>query len=183
MQRPPSPTALRVADLPQNTETRFGLRPDAGALDEIARELGLLKLRKLSFEGTVTAEGRADWRLQGKLGATVTQPCGITLEPVTTRIDVPVTRLYQRDYREPEATEAEIPEDDGIEPLSQWIDPGAVMLEALDLNLPLYPRLPDAELGEMVVTEPGVEPMREEDAKPFAGLASLKDRLGKPDTE
>jgi hypothetical protein len=29
----------------------------------------------------------------------------------------------------------------------------------------------------MVVTEPGVAPMRDEDARPFAGLAGLKDQL------
>jgi uncharacterized metal-binding protein YceD (DUF177 family) len=180
-QKPPSPTALRVAELQQNRETVFVLRPDTEEMDQIAQTLGLLKLRKLSFQGRIVAEGRADWRLDGKLGATVTQPCSVTLAPVTTRIDAPVARLYQHGYEETEAPEVEMPEDDTIERLTAWIDPGAVMLEALDLNLPLYPRLPDAELGEMVVTEPGVAPMRDEDAKPFAGLAGLRDSLDKPD--
>ncbi len=181
-QSPPSPSALRVAELPQNTKTPFNLRPDAPRLKEIAEALDLLGLRKLSFVGDVSAEGSADWRLTAKLGATVVQPCAVTLEPVTTRIDVPVTRLFQSDYSEIEAPEVEMPDDETLEPIPTWIDPDSIMLEALDLNLPLYPRAAGAELGEVVVTEPGVTPLRDEDARPFAGLAALKDQL-KPSTD
>jgi len=47
------------------------------------------------------------------------------------------------------------------------------MAEALALALPLYPRAPDADLGEAVFTTPGQAPMTHEAAKPFAGLADL----------
>jgi uncharacterized metal-binding protein YceD (DUF177 family) len=57
------------------------------------------------------------------------------------------------------------------------IDVSAVMAEALALHLPLYPRAGGADLGEAVFTEPGLAPMRDEDAKPFAGLAGLRDTL------
>lgn len=180
-QTPPSPTALRVASLPQNSATAFALRPEAPRLKEIAADLHLSALRKLSFDGEITGEGRSDWRVNAKLGATVVQPCGVSLEPVTTRIDVPVTRLFQRDYINVDAPEAEMPEDDTIEPLGAWIDPWDIMIEALVLALPLYPRAPGAELGEMVVTEPGSVPMRDEDARPFAGLADLRARLSDKD--
>lgn len=176
-QHPSSTTALRVSELSQNAPTAFLCRPDATHLKEIAEDLDLSSLRKLSFSGEIAAQGKADWRLTGKLGATVVQPCAVTLEPVTTRIDVPVQRLYQKDYVDIDAPEAEMPEDDTVEPLTAWIDPGAVMLEALALHVPEYPRADGAELGELVVTEPGVAPMRDEDARPFAGLAALKDQL------
>ncbi|MEE4188984.1 MAG: DUF177 domain-containing protein [Roseobacter sp.] len=176
-QNAPSPSALRVADLAQNSATAFELRPQTAQLQAIADELGVLGLRKLSFAGRVSASGRADWRLEGKLGATVIQPCVVTLEPVTTRIDVPIERIFLKDPVVIDAPEAEMPEDDTTEPLGAWIDPDAVMIEALVLHLPLYPRAADAALGEMVVTEPGVAPMRDEDARPFAGLAALKDQL------
>lgn len=175
----PSPSALRVSELSQNSATPFGLRPDSTQLKAIAAELGLSGLRKLSFTGDIKGVGSADWRLKAKLGATVIQPCVVTLEPVTTRIDVPVERLFVRDFVDVDAPEAEMPEDDTTEPLTAWIDPEAIMSEALALNLPLYPRAEDATLGEMVLTEPGVTPMRDEDARPFAGLAGLKDQLDK----
>ena len=177
-QTPPSDTAFRVASLPQNSDTLFDLRPKTAQLKEIAQELDISALRKLSFTGRIRGEGAADWRLSAKLGATVVQPCAVTLEPVVTRIDVEVERLYARDFIAVDAPEAEMPEDDTVEALPMWIDPADVMIEALVLHLPLYPRAADAALGEMIAAEPGVAPMRDEDARPFAGLAALKDQLG-----
>jgi uncharacterized metal-binding protein YceD (DUF177 family) len=172
---PPSDTAFWVASLPQNGSKPFNLRPSAAELATLAQELGLLALRKLSFFGEITGSGRSDWHLTGKLGATVVQPCSVTLEPVTTRIDTVVTRRFVKDYEEIDSPEAEVPEDDTTEPLGAWIDPASVMIEALVLALPLYPRAPGAELGEAVFAAPGTAPMRDEDARPFAALASLRD--------
>ena len=179
-QTPPTPTALRVSELSQNAATPFVLRPETARLKEIAAELDILGLRKLSFEGDLVGEGKFDWRLNAKLGATVIQACAVTLDPVTTRIDVPVTRLFQRDHVDVDAPEAEMPEDDTLEPLGPWIDPGEIMVEALVLHLPLYPRAPGATLGEMVFAQPGVAPMRDEDTRPFAGLAALKAQITPP---
>jgi uncharacterized metal-binding protein YceD (DUF177 family) len=176
-QPPPSASALRVADLPQNARTAFEIRPDASRMAAIAQELGLAGLRKLSFAGHVQAEGKADWTMVASLGATVIQPCVVTLEPVTTRLDQTVNRLFQRDYVDVDAPEAEMPEDDTVEPLGHWIDPEAIMIEALVLALPLYPRIEGVSLGESVHAAPGVAPMRDEDARPFAQLSALKDRL------
>ncbi|MCR8825521.1 YceD family protein [Pseudosulfitobacter koreensis] len=175
---PPSTTALRVSSLPQNAPKPFALLPDAPQMRDIAAELGLLGLRKLRFEGQIEALGRADWRLTAKIGATVVQPCVVSLEPVTTRIDAPVERIFQHNFVTPEGeVEVEMDEDERTEPLGAWIDPGAVMVEALSLNLPLYPRAPDAELDQTNFTKDGVKPMTDEDARPFAGLAALRDQL------
>ncbi|MEM6341031.1 MAG: DUF177 domain-containing protein [Pseudomonadota bacterium] len=181
MPKLPSDTALRVADLSSAAPTGFDLRPAPESLANLAETLGVIGLRKVRFRGDIRAEGQDDWVLRGKLGASVIQACSVTLEPVTTRIDTDVTRHYTRDFQEIETPEAEMPEDDSVEPLGQWIDPGAVLQEALSLNLPLYPRAEGAELGEAIFTEPGELPMRDEDARPFAGLAGLRDALKKGD--
>ena len=182
-QMPPSDTALRVSQLSQSEETRFALRPDRPVLEQIARDLGLSGLRKVTFEGHITAQARADWQLSGKLGATVTQPCVITLEPVTTRLEVDTNRLFLKDYQAPEEQELEMPDDETVEPLGTWIDPFAVMIEALTLALPEYPRKEDASLGQMIYAEPGTAAMTDEDARPFAGLALLKSKLDKGDQD
>ena len=173
------PTALRVSDLAQNTPTRFDVRPDASAMRALADELGLKGLRKLSFVGQIQAHGKRDWLLTARLGATVVQDCVVTLEPVTTRIDTDVRRTYLANMPEPESEESEMPEDDTIEPLGSIIDPAEVMAESLALAVPLYPRIDGAEAGENVFAEPGVAPMKDEDARPFAGLADLRDALKK----
>lgn len=171
--------ALRVADLPQTAPTPFELVPGTEARAALAAELGLSALRKLRFSGRIRTSGKRDWLLEGHLGATVVQPCVVTLEPVTTRIETDVRRLFLARMPETEAPEVEMTEDDTTEPLGAWIDPAAVMAEALSLALPLYPRKDDAELGQAVYTEPGKAPMRDEDARPFAGLAGLRDALKK----
>ena len=172
-------TSLRVADLPQNAPTPFDLRPDTAELKKLAQELDLSGLRKLSFVGDIRAQGKRDWALTGKLGATVIQPCVVTLEPVTTRIDVPVNRVFLADWSDPDEEEFEIPEDDETEPLGAEIDPARVMVEALSLALPQYPRKDGAELGQSGFTEPGKQAMTDEEVKPFAGLAQLRDTLKK----
>tara|TARA_R110002094_G_scaffold133924_1_gene126315 strand:- start:1740 stop:2291 length:552 start_codon:yes stop_codon:yes gene_type:complete len=179
---PPSPTALRVADLSQNVENAFALRPDAETAKNLAQILELSALRKLSFVGRIVSMGKTDWQIEARLGATVVQPCVVTLEPVTTRIDTNVVRRFIHDFSDPDEPEAEMPDDETSEPLGQWIDPAIVMQEALALAVPDYPRKDDAELGQLVYTKPGEAPMTDEDARPFAGLANLKDQLKKGDT-
>ena len=169
---------IRTADLAGRRPRSFDLRPAGEVLAAIAAVVGVSALRKLSFSGTLRPEGRRDVVLDATLGATVVQPCVVTLEPVTTRIDVPVLRRYLADLTEPEGgAEVEIPEDDTAEPLPPMIDPAAVMIEALALALPDYPRAPGAALGEAVFAAPGAAPLRDADLRPFAGLAALRDGL------
>jgi fido (protein-threonine AMPylation protein) len=103
----------------------------------------------------------------------VVQPCSVTLDPVTTRLSEAVRRHFIADYKLPEADELEMPEDDSTEALPEVIDAVTVVVEALALSLPLYPRAAGVELGEAVFTEPGLAPLREGDLKPFAALAGL----------
>lgn len=176
---------LHLSRLNRASDTDFALDPDAGVRKRIAAELGINAVRKLRLHGTIIAEDKSDWRLEARLGATVVQECVVTLEPVVTRIDVDLTRSYRTDLPEPTGDDFEIPEDDTIEPLPQKLDLSALMIEALALALPDYPRAPGVELGEAVFAAPGVAPMTDEDAKPLAGLAALRDKLqeGATDTD
>jgi len=170
---------LRVADLPTKKPTEFLLEFDANQRACIADELGISGIKKLRFSGLVQAVGGRDWELSGELGATVVQPCVVTLDPVTTRLDEKIRRLYVAELPDIEGTEIEMPEDDTIEELPTEIDALDVMIEALSLALPQFPRKADAQLGEAVFAEPGVSAMTDDEAKPFAGLGALKDALDK----
>ena len=187
-QRGPAPASsalpvampLPVARLPRHAAVPFDLRPGAEVLPVLAGLLGLSHLRKLRFEGRLEPLDGGGWMLSAHLGATVVQPCGVTLVPVTTRIDEPVVRRYLPDFPEPAAGEVELPEDVDAEPLGSAIDPAAVMVEALALAVPAFPRAEGAELGQSIHAAPGVAPMTDADAHPMAGLARLRDKL-KPD--
>lgn len=169
--------ALRVADLSQNAATPFELQPESSLLSEIAAQMGVIRVRKLRFSGEIRGHGKRDWTLKGDLGFTVTQPCVVSLEPVNTRIDTKIERLFLANQDMPSEEEVEMPEDDNVEPLESHINPYAVMLEALALHLPQYPRKKGIELGEAVHSAPGITPMRDEDTRPFSGLAALRDQL------
>ncbi|WP_255011277.1 DUF177 domain-containing protein [Roseovarius sp. M141] len=174
---------LRVADLPKGRTQPFDIVPDADARAALADALGIVALRKLTFRGTLAPLGRHDWRLTAELGATAVQACVATLAPVTTRIDTRIERRFLSDMPAPAELEAtpedgiEIPQDDSEEPLGDLIDLARILHEALALALPDYPRADGAGIMAAQAAPPGSAPLRDEDLKPFAGLAGLKAKL------
>lgn len=171
----PFSNPIRITELAARRPVRFSHAPDTATLAAIAKAVGAETVRKLRFAGELRPQGRRDWMLEATLGATVVQPCVVSLAPVTTRIDQQVTRHFvaDPDPRATTETEIEIPEDDTIEPLGTVIDTGTVMVEALALALPLYPRANGAELGDLTVAPPGAEPFTKT-ANPFAALSTLR---------
>lgn len=172
---------LRVSELPQRRDLPFLLEPDSAGRAAAAQAAGASALRKLRLEGTLAPRGKSGWELKATLGATAVQPCVVTLEPVTTRIDAQVLRRFvpeeQIDAPVEAGAETEMPEDDSLEPLGEVIDLEAVMVEALALALPAYPRKEGVDLGEAVYAEDGAEPLKDGDLKPFAGLAALRAKM------
>lgn len=183
--QPSADHILTPAGLSRRKQTQFAIHPDAEALADLASELDVTSLRKLAFTGTLQPLGKADWQLTADLGVTAVQPCTITLEPVTTRIQTPVVRRFVDQLPLPgEGSEEEdefggtaMLDDETLEPLGKQIDLWAVLLEALALALPDYPRAAGAEIGQISLTEPGKTAMTDADTKPFAGLAALKGKL------
>ncbi len=169
---------LRPADLVTHEPTQFELVLDDATCAAIAKDIDVPGLRKIRFKGTLQPIGKRDWQLTAHLGATVLQDCVVTLAPVTTRIEEDVTRQWLAATRKTaDEEEVEMPEDVTQDPLGDVIDLGEVLIEALALALPPYPRAAGADLSEQNFAEKGVTPMTDEDARPFAGLAGLRDKL------
>lgn len=160
------PERLRVAHLNPRAPTPFCLVPDAGRCAAIAAELGVPALSRLSFEGEIRAEAGGAWALTGRLRARVSQACVVTLKPVKTTLDEEVERRYSPHVALPEGDEVEMP-DDRLEPLGQFIDLAAVMIEELALALPEYPR------AEGVAFEAAPEEPAPDTRRPFEGLDKL----------
>ncbi len=185
------PRRLSLRDLARAPVHAIDIRPAADEIEALRRALDLVALRKLSFRGELRALDDGDWALRAHLGATVVQPCVVTLEPVTTRLEEDVVRRFTATaevHREGEAIE--MPEDDTREALGTGIDPDAVMAEALALALPQYPRLPGASLassgagtgsgaGAGTGAASGTAPGADENDRPFSALAALRDKLAK----
>lgn len=163
---------LRVGQLNPHRPTEITLTPDADQRAAIAAALGITAVPALRMEAQITAASNDAWELTGRITARVVQPCVITLTPVETTLDEPVRRFYSPHATQPQGEEVEMP-DDEVEPLTQSIDAGAVMVEALALALPPYPRAPGAQLEQ-----PANDSAANDDdtRRPFAGLADLLDR-------
>lgn len=171
-----TPPRFRTATLSHRKPLRFRWQAAETARAAMAQAMDLPAIARLAIEGEIRPEGARDFRLEARLQAEVTQACVVTLAPVRTTVDEPVLRRYIADWTDPEGEEAEMPEDDSLEPMPDVIDLGAVAAEALALSLPPYPRAPGAALGEAVFAAPGVAPLRDEDLRPFAALARLQVR-------
>ena len=90
-----------------------------------------------------------DIRLRGRLQASVTQTCVVTLEPLPVRISAAFERLYVRDWTPTMDADGEMvdPEAPDIEPLiGDSVDLGEVVVEELSLALDPFPRGPEAEV-------------------------------------
>lgn len=168
-QNPPYARPIRVADLTARSPMPFDLVLEPEEIAALAADIGADAVRKLRFRGALTPKGQHDWVLTADMGATVVQPCVVTLAPVTTRIDEPVTRSFVAGLPVPDETEAEIPEDDTLEPLGPVIDPGLVLAEALALAMPLYPRAPGAGFDDVSFTPDGPAAL-DDRIRPFAAL-------------
>lgn len=169
----PTTTTFRTAALSHRKVTRFRLFPNAETRRELAASLDLIELPEVTLEGEIAPVGRADFVLTAELKAKAIQACVISLQPVPAKIDEKVTRRFLADYVTPEGEEVEMPEDDSSEPMPEEIDLNEVLREALALALPPYPKAPGATLGEAVFSADGTTPLRDEDLRPFAGLAGL----------
>lgn len=167
--------AVRVRDLPARGTFAFDIAPDAEEAAALARLLDARSVRKMRLAGELSASGEG-WALEARLGASVVQTCVVTLEPVTSRIDLDLRRLFLP-ASSPAERELDLAadEDETIEPLGDRIDLGLVAIEALALALPAYPRLPGAALPEQGHDPPA--PEEGEAARPLAALAVLRDRL------
>lgn len=168
---------ITFAELPTRKESRFALSPSTDDCSALAEALGVDALRKARFEGSLRPLGKSDWRLEASYGATVVQPCVVILDPVSTRLVGTVERNYLSRWEEPEAAEAEMPEDTASEAVPLTLNLYALLLEELALAIPDFPRADGAVLEQAQYAEDGVTPMTDDDAKPFAGLAGLRDQL------
>ncbi len=176
----PRVTSLKLADMSERHPNQFQLDVDDTLQARIAEELDLQGLKRLRLQGMIERAGRDVWKLRAELGATATQSCVVSLAPVTTRIDTMVLRTYSRESAAGETgpaapgAEIEMRADESFEPLTAEIDLIALATESLSLSLPDYPRAKDAELTESHFAAPGIKPMRDADAHPFAALSKLR---------
>ncbi len=155
-----------------------GLHMEIEASPEIRAALAkLAEVRGIAQASAVFDLVRADGGVDvsGRVKARVGQTCVVTLEPVENEVDEPIDVVFR-----PGAEPAAVPthasqdldeDDEPPEPLvGGKVDLGALATEFLLLGIDPYPRKPGAEFAAPATGEA--------DEHPFAGLGTLKKRLG-----
>lgn len=172
----PLSRVYEVESLPANRLIKFELTPNDGEIEALKAMLGLTGLKKMRMRGEISPLGAKSWLLEAELGATVSQLCVVSADPVRTRIDALVRIKFVPESKMPdESDETEL--DEELDVLGKAIDIGIVATEALALEIPLYPRKEGAEFENTSAAPIGEAPMTDADVKPFAGLAGLKEKL------
>ena len=142
----------------------------------LARRFGLVEIGHVSAEASLKRSG-VEVTARGRLQAEVTQSCVATREPVRAKIDEPfdiVFRPLPAEGKPDEEVELSEGEMDVVFYDGAAIDLGEAVAETLALSLDPYPRAPGSEEA---LRAAGVK--REEEAGPFAALASLRDKMNK----
>ena len=176
-------SVIRFSEINQAKSFEFNLKLSSEKVFKLITQLDLITLKKVSLIGKLSPLSSKEWSLKAELRATVKQKCVISFKPVQTVINERINRTFS-----PLAVQnASIDHsDDGISPvtfddslqeISDEIDLAEIIFEELLLILPLYPKFEDAELGVYTATEPGAEPLNNENLKPFAQLSELKEKL------
>ena len=154
---------------------RIDLSADAEDCRAIADRLGLLSLGRLEAHAVLSRDGQ-EVRARGRLKAALEQACVATGEPVPERVDEPFDLLFAPAPEGGATADEEIELDSGdldtIFHDGAAIDLGREIADTLALAIDPYPRSAGAEAA---LKEAGV--MSEEEAGPFAALASLKSRM------
>ncbi|SDB17206.1 YceD family protein [Belnapia rosea] len=141
---------------------RIALSATPGECAALAARFGILGLDSLAAEFQLMPEEEGTVRVQGRIAASLTQACIVTLEPVAQTVDEVVAFRLLPPGREPQ----DGPDDlDEIECPDGVADLGEAVAEQLALVLDPYPRAPGAELPAEAT---------DGSAGAFAALASLR---------
>lgn len=157
-------------------DNRIEIAADEAERAALARRFDLIALDRLEADYAVRRDA-AGILATGTLRAAVAQACVATGAPVPARIDQPFTLRFLSEPGEdaPEEVELDADDCDTMFYTGGAIDLGEAAAETLALALDPFPRAPGAETA---LREAGV--LREEDAGgAFAGLAALREKLGK----
>ena len=174
----PIDKTLAPTDVPP-TGTHVVIAADAATCAALARLAEVLSVESLTAEVLVKPWSGAGFALEGRVRAALHQACVVTLEPVATTVDEPISlKLVPPEEM---AKYAETPDEEGAidvdatvdlpEVFEGVVDVGAVVVEHFLVGIDPYPRKPGV-VFDAAAAGVSVGP---EAVSPFAALA----RLGK----
>jgi uncharacterized metal-binding protein YceD (DUF177 family) len=162
---------VRAEDVPPNG-LRVKFAADAAVCDSLCARLLVDAVKDLSVTAHIVPFGKRGLMANGRVEGSVQQQCGVTLQPIWTSIAIDFTNEFQpadvvEQFVVPEDDfEAEVPDamDDGA------ADLGEVATQIFAMEVPAYPRAPEAQFDDHI----DADDIDEKPPSPFAALAALK---------
>jgi len=178
------PEFSRAYEVTRLTEGETNLVLEATAEEKInlAQRFNLEDVETLIAKLHVTVDSQESLiQLTGSIEADITQACIVTLEPVTSKIEVSIIRHYTTaPVSQDSVIEVDLSQenDDSPEPIEgEIIDFGEIVTEQFSLEIDPFPRSPGSEFtgfsSDTAKNSPS-ELQSDEASNPFAILAQLK---------
>ena len=165
-------------------ELVFSWEPSQELYDELIEELNLVILKNTVLNGRfVTRKHGRLLKLQGSLKADVVQSCGITLEPIKTKITEELDCSFTREqdlnrWQLENVTEVNVSLDEQDPPDvigPEGVDLFEVCREHLSLLIPPFPRKAELANQDALAVSTGPDLDSDKKPNPFAALAGLKE--------
>ena len=176
----------------ETTPMNVVVSPDDAQRLAIAKRLGVESLDSLNAEMTVFRDpSNMIINISGKISATITQGCVVTLEPVKNEINADFEAWYtdpsdavsfakakrERELQKQNVEQPMLDEWEDPEPVVNGkIDLGELVIQHLSLNLNPYPRKEDAEYEHTDENQQQASKVGESYSNPFAKLKDWKEK-------
>ncbi len=172
------PRTIKADNVPKKGRT-VPLQPSDEERAAVAKRLDLISLDMLEGHVTVQPEMGREMSVQGTVRAEVTQTCVVSGEPVTTKLEFDLFRMYAEDADpfsglangEDDVSDPDLEDPDPI--IDGLIDVGEAVIEELALRIPLYPRAEGVEFNDSRYAIDATD-VKE---NPFSALESLKNKI------
>jgi hypothetical protein len=167
---------MAVTGLRRDAKTQFRSVAERDELVKLARYLDVERVDKLTLTGFISPTEGNGWRIHGRLMASFAQSCVISLAPLSIKHNTEIERFYlPEDHL---ITEQEVhvshDEQDMPDPFTDYLDPAQLAVDELVQMIAPYPRAKGVELAQSGFAPPGITPLTDDAARPFAGLSALK---------
>ena len=169
--------SISKIDLLGKTEYKFDKAAKSNELIQLAKLLRIQNLLSFKFKGSIFHECQkgTKFRLIATLSATTVQNCVITLQPIRKKNTIVIERwFFNKNNRQNPINTLLNHSEDEIDTFYDEISLYDIALEELVLNLPDYPRKPNAKFKGISVTEKGITELKDNPLRPFAALSVLK---------
>ena len=169
--------SIAKIDLLGKKEYKFDKVAENRELKELTKLLQIQNILSFKFKGSIFHESQNDvrFKLMATLSATTVQNCVITLQPIRKKNLISVERWFSNANKRQTITNSYVKTPmENVDTLENEVRLHDIALEELVLELPDYPRKPNAKFAGITVTEKGITELKDNSLKPFAALSVLK---------